>query len=75
MKSTFWKGPNADVGPTSLSGGDFRLGSIATKLGRQRHVRFTLDSDRTADMAECRFRAKSGLMHRNDKLLLDHLVG
>jgi hypothetical protein len=32
---------------------DFRFGSFSTDLDRPRHVRFTPDSDRTADIAAC----------------------
>jgi hypothetical protein len=38
----------------------FRLGSFSTKLGHPRHVWFTPDSDRIADIAVGPFRANSG---------------
>jgi hypothetical protein len=37
-----------------------RIGSISTELGLPRHVRFTLDSDRIADIPERQFRANNG---------------
>jgi hypothetical protein len=49
--------------------------SIATELGCQPHVRFTPASDRPADIAGGPFRANSGIMHRSEKQLFDHVVG
>jgi hypothetical protein len=49
-----------------------RDGSISTKLGCRRDVRFTPDSDRTADITEGPFRANKRLMHRSKRGVADH---
>ena len=46
-------------------------GSIATRAGFPRHVRFSLASDRTGDITGCRKRAKNG----SQRTSLDHLIG
>jgi hypothetical protein len=53
---------------------EFRSGSFATEMGIPRHVWFTRDSDRIADIAGGPFRAKRGLVHRSAQhIYFDHL--
>ena len=42
-------------------------GSFASFLGHPAHVRFTLDSNRMADILDRQLRATSGLMHRSKR--------
>jgi hypothetical protein len=42
-----------------------RNGSFSTELGRPRHVWFTPDSNRPADIASGPVRATTGLVHRS----------
>jgi hypothetical protein len=46
-------------------GNNVRSESTAAEMGVPRYVRFTLDSDRRADIAGCLKRANNGLMHRS----------
>ena len=54
---------------------DVRVGSKASVLVYPRHVRFTPDSDRNADIAGCLKRAKTCREQVQQSLLFDHLVG
>ena len=47
---------------------DFRVGSLATKMGSPRHVRSTPDSDRWADIAWGPKSARTRLMHHGELL-------
>jgi hypothetical protein len=58
------------------SAANVRFGSKADMTGRICNVRFTPESGHCGVTVGCPLCAKSGLMHRSNRLhLLDHLVG
>ena len=51
LNSTVGRHPGCRSNEICLEVADFRSGSIATEMGRQRHVRFPPGSDRATDIA------------------------
>jgi hypothetical protein len=51
------------------------MGSKSALTAPKFNVRYTLKSRRNPDIAEGPVRANSGIMHRSEKQLFDHVVG